>query len=594
MIGAGCIGAAVARELSKTTASVLLLEAADDVTQGATKGNSGIVHAGFDDTPGTNRAKFCWRGNQMFEQLDKELHFGFQKNGSLVVAKTAEEVKHLYELKERGEKNGVKRLRVIENKEELFKMEPFLHPGCIGALHSPDAGNLIPYEYTVALAENAVDNGVELRIRRKVKDITKSDDLFVVKAEYWEPAAYITSVNRSKNTLTKYILVSVTLHVLLAALLVAHGPQLSSYWSTELLYVIVGGGGILTVSLFTSFLVIFQLKNVLTKSSHMSPTIGEGGSKLTVDQMKVGGSGSSDAVGGQLFAEEEFRAKYVVNCAGSYSDKISAMIGDESFKIKPRLGDYILLSRDASSNQGVPLASHTIFPCPGPLGKGVLVQTTLWGNLILGPTARDMHVMEVANETASDIQKFIFTKCKELVPSFDVTSSLHGFCGARAKSTRGDWIIEASGVDQSFIQVAGIDSPGLAGSPAIALEVVDLLLKAGLKVDKDINFNPNRAPIIIPKNGLALYDGTKMQYTKVPGAKMDPRQNIVCKCEKVTEQEIVTALHRSLPIDSTQAIRKRTRAGNTYSLLIYYFDALIIYTRRLLTYAYNRYGYLPG
>ncbi len=575
VIGAGCIGAAVARELSKTTASVLLLEAADDVTQGATKGNSGIVHAGFDDTPGTNRAKFCWRGNQMFEQLDKELHFGFQKNGSLVVAKTAEEMKHLYELKERGEKNGVKRLRVIDNKAELFKMEPYLHPDCIGALHSPDAGNLIPYEYTVALAENAVDNGVELRIRRKVKDITKADDLFVVKADYWEPAAYVESVNNSKNILSKYILLSVSVHVLLAAVFVSYGPLISTHLHTELLYILVGGGGSLTVTLFASFFLIFLFKDALTSSKRVPETVGDGGSKVSVDAMKLGGSGSSDAVGGRFVAEEVFRSRYVVNCAGSYSDKISAMIGDDSFKIKPRLGDYILLSRDSSSNQGVPLASHTIFPCPGPLGKGVLVQTTLWGNLILGPTARDMHLKEVASETAADIQKFIFTKCKELVPSFDVKSSFHGFCGARAKSTRGDWIIEPSSVDKAFIQVAGIDSPGLAGSPAIALEVVELLVKAGLSVGKNANFNPNRAPIIIPKNGLALHDGTKMRYTKEPGEKMDPRQNIVCKCEKVTEQEIVTALHRSLPIDSTQAIRKRTRAGTTHSLTHSLIDALL-------------------
>ena len=91
VIGAGCIGAAVARELSKTTASVLLIEAADDVSQGATKGNSGIVHAGYDDKPGSIKSKYCWPGCQMFPQLDSELHFGFQKNGSLVVAKVSGE-----------------------------------------------------------------------------------------------------------------------------------------------------------------------------------------------------------------------------------------------------------------------------------------------------------------------------------------------------------------------------------------------------------------------------------------------------------------------------------------------------------------------
>jgi glycerol-3-phosphate dehydrogenase len=82
IVGAGCIGAAIARELSRYQLSVLWVEAADDVSQGATKGNSGIVHAGYDDTPGSNRARYCWPGNQMFAQLDKELRFGYQKNGS--------------------------------------------------------------------------------------------------------------------------------------------------------------------------------------------------------------------------------------------------------------------------------------------------------------------------------------------------------------------------------------------------------------------------------------------------------------------------------------------------------------------------------
>ena len=104
IIGAGAVGGAIARELSKTTAHVLVLEAADDVTQGATKGNSGIVHAGYDDKPGSVKAKYCWPGNQLFPQLDKELRFGFQRNGSLVVARGPEDEKILEELMERGRK----------------------------------------------------------------------------------------------------------------------------------------------------------------------------------------------------------------------------------------------------------------------------------------------------------------------------------------------------------------------------------------------------------------------------------------------------------------------------------------------------------
>lgn len=131
---------------------------------GATKGNSGIVHAGYDDKPGSVRARFCWPGNQMFPQLDRELHFGYQRNGSLVLARGPEEEEVLEELLQRGLTNGVKNLRIVRG-EELFAMEPHIGPDNTAALHAPDAGNLIPYEFAIALAENAVDNGVELRIR---------------------------------------------------------------------------------------------------------------------------------------------------------------------------------------------------------------------------------------------------------------------------------------------------------------------------------------------------------------------------------------------------------------------------------------------
>ena len=144
IIGAGCIGGSVARELSKLELKVLWLEAADDVSQGATKGNSGIVHAGYDDKPGSNRAKYCWKGNQMFAQLDRELRFGYQKNGSLVVAFSEADMEHLKILEERGRTNGVKFLRIV-GQAELRRMEPHISPDAIGALYAPEAGNVIPY-----------------------------------------------------------------------------------------------------------------------------------------------------------------------------------------------------------------------------------------------------------------------------------------------------------------------------------------------------------------------------------------------------------------------------------------------------------------
>jgi hypothetical protein len=252
IIGAGCIGAAVARELSKTMASVVVLEAADDVCQGATKGNSGIVHAGYDDKPGSTRARLCWKGNQMFPALDEDLHFGYQLTGSLVVARGAEEEKHLQELLERGDTNGVKNLRLV-GEEELKRMEPTLDPECTAALFSPDAGTLIPYEYTIALAENAADNGVEVRTRRVTKAISKRDDgMLELELSHWEPAEYVQKL----------------------------ADGLGNYYGG------VGEGG----------------------PWEKFPVLKKGTQKVSVEDMKVGGSGSQRASGGQTVETETLRA----------------------------------------------------------------------------------------------------------------------------------------------------------------------------------------------------------------------------------------------------------------------------------------------
>ena len=293
------------------------------------------------------------------------------------------------------------------------------------------------------------------------------------------------------------------------------------------------------------------------------PVLVKGEQKVGVAEMKVGGSGSMKAMDGVVVEQETIRARYVVNCAGGFSDKIAKMIGDDSFNIKPRLGEYVLLKKSSGD-----ACNHILFPCPGPLGKGILVQKTLWGNLILGPTARDQHEWpdpDVDPDSKTDILQKILYSCKKLVPSFDMGDTFHSFAGARAKSDRGDWIIERSAADGSFINVAGIDSPGIAGSPAIALEAVQLLKEAGFSAPADASFNPKRAPIIFPKEGDASAFG-ELVYTpddkeSVNAAGVAAEANVVCKCEKVTEAEIVEACKRSLPVDSTQAMRKRNRAG---------------------------------
>eukprot|EP00956_Cyclotella_meneghiniana_P026673 scaffold58259_cov107-Cyclotella_meneghiniana.AAC.3 len=556
IIGAGCIGSAIARELSRYELKILLLEAADDVSQGATKGNSGIVHAGYDDKPGTNRAKFCWKGNQMFPALDKELRFGYQLNGSLVVATSKDEVKVLDELMKRGETNGVKNLRIVQ-KDELFEiMEPALNPEVIAALHSPDAGNVIPYEYAIALAENAVDNGVELRIRREVTDIKKDGELFALDVRHWEPRSYVDAREKmgksasgdeveTENSAGRLVfrvciaissaLVMVKGMILMMDSTADDAVRMQSAIATLVVFV---ASAILLLKPSSKSNTPVDLKDLVDKCPPLEGKGDEG--KVKVTDMFTGGSGSWNAV------------------KGSASDKIAGLIGDNSFYIKPRLGDYLLLNR----NQGH-LTQHTIFPTPDPvLGKGVLVQTTLWGNLILGPTARDVNNEEARDMSPASVQEYILSKCKKLCPYFDAKETIHAFCGARSKSSRGDWIIEPSAKDGHFIHVAGIDSPGLAGSPAIAIEVVKLLREAGCETPPNKSFNPNRAPIITPKagmKGLKMGPVGKNDSDGTDEAKM--ASNVICKCEKVTELEVVRAVRRSLPIDSSQAIRKRTRAG---------------------------------
>lgn len=571
IIGAGCVGSSIARELSKYNLSVLLLEAADDVSQGATKGNSGIVHAGYDDKPNTNRAKFCWKGNQMFRQLDKELRFGYQVNGSLVLAFMQSDIGVLEDLLKRGKTNGVERLRII-GKEELFEMEPNVNPKAIGALYSPDAGNVIPYEFAIAMAENAVENGVELRIRREVTAIEKKTegkdgDLFQISVRHWEPQLYAELSYKSTVKQKAFALIALcTMCAILLCIFVATALDMDRETRERAKM----AAAVLSL-VSSSFFYLASNKPSMTPAQksiaeltkQASPPVGSGeNSKVNVEEMLKGGSGSCSVVKGVPVKAETVHARYVVNCAGGGSDKISKMIGDNSFTIKPRLGDYILLNR----NQGH-LTRRTLFPCPDPvLGKGVLVQTTLWGNLILGPTARDTYKTDAMSMSPSDIQEYILSKCKQLVPYFDPKESFHGFCGARAKNSTGDWIIQPSDVEKDFIHVAGIDSPGLAGSPAIAVEVVDLLQNAGLSFQEDPNFNPNRAPIVTPKNGMrGLKMGPVGKNDSVKGDLNTEEKimasNVICKCEKVTELEVVRAMRRSLPIDSTQAIRKRTRAG---------------------------------
>lgn len=172
IIGGGVTGCAVARELSRYDLKVCLVERGEDVCSGTSKANSAIVHAGYDAVPGTRKAQFNVVGNAMMEELSKELDFSFKRNGSMVLCFSKEEEAKLAELYERGVKNGVPGIRLITG-DEARAMEPNLSDEVTAAIHAPSGGIVCPFGFTIALAENAFENGVEFRMLTEVQNVEK-------------------------------------------------------------------------------------------------------------------------------------------------------------------------------------------------------------------------------------------------------------------------------------------------------------------------------------------------------------------------------------------------------------------------------------
>ena len=182
IVGAGVVGCAAARYLARYQLRVCVLERAEDVCCGTSKANSAIVHAGFDAAPGSNKAKYNVRGNEMMEALSKELDFPFRRNGSLVLCFDREELPHLQTLLENGEKNGVPGLQILTG-DEARELEPALSDSVVAALWAPSGGIVCPFNLTYALAENAAANGVEFFFDTEVQTVSRTASGFVLETD---------------------------------------------------------------------------------------------------------------------------------------------------------------------------------------------------------------------------------------------------------------------------------------------------------------------------------------------------------------------------------------------------------------------------
>ena len=242
-----------------------------------------------------------------------------------------------------------------------------------------------------------------------------------------------------------------------------------------------------------------------------------------------------------------FETKYVVNAAGVYADRLHNMVSAKKIHITPRRGDYCLLDKTAGD-----LVSKTIFALPGKFGKGILVAPTVHGNLILGPTAIDIEDKEGTNTTREGLDQVI-AKCGMNVKNIPMRSVITSFAGLRAHEDGHEFLIGELEDAKGFIDCAGIESPGLTSSPAIG-EMVAEILREKLHLEKNENFVATRKGVLDPDS---LSKEERIELIR----KNPAYGNIICRCEMITEGEILDAIHRPLGAKSLDGVKRRTRAG---------------------------------
>ena len=425
LIGAGVVGCSIARELSKYNLDVLVVEKNSDVSEGVSKGNSGIVHAGYNEKIGTLKAKLNIEGNKMFDDLSRDLQFPFKRNGAFILAFSDKDMKTLESLKEKGEKLGVEGLEIL-TREEALNIEPNLNKEIVGVLNVKTSGIVSPYEMTIALAENAAENGVEFKLNSKVTNIEKISE----------------------------------------------------------------------------------------------------GYKVTLN--------SKEVVNGKL----------IINASGLEGAFLNNLVSMSKREINPVKGEYCLFDKVAGA-----MINKTLFQVPNKLSKGVLVTPTAEGNLLVGPNAVEGKTLETSREGIDEI----LDKSKKSVEELPLARILNTFSGIRPKTKGGDFIIEEVEDAKNFINVIGIDSPGLTAAPAIGVYVVNMI-KDKLDLIEKKNFKKTREKIARFAE-LSLKEKNRLIKEKPAYGHM------VCKCEFVTEGEIVEAIHRPIPALTVDAIKRRTRAS---------------------------------
>ena len=441
IVGAGVVGAMVARFLSRYDLDILWIEKESDICTGATSANSAIIHGGYAATPGTLKAEMNTKASPMWDQLAAELNFGFSRCGTYVVAIGDEERETLKDEAAHGAANGIP-VEIISG-DEMRRREPLINPEATGALTCSVGGICDPWGVTIAAAENAVMNGVTL------KRLTCFEDFI------WNPA----------------------------------------------------------------------------------------------DPKRIVGIKTNRG---------DFYGRWVINAAGIYSDRVMHKAGVRpEFKIKARRGEYYILDRNRFTLNSV------LFPVPTKVSKGIVLTTTLHGNVIVGPNAEELDDKEDTAVTAAGLDE-VWNGARKLVPTINKRDVIAVFAGLRPGGNapsanprvayHRDFIIEIPREVTGLVNLGGIESPGLTAAPAIAERVIELLRADGEALQEKPDWDPVR-----PARPVFRHLSHEEQAALV---KRDPRYGrVICRCENVTEGEIVAEIHAPIPADTYDAIKRRTWLG---------------------------------
>jgi glycerol-3-phosphate dehydrogenase len=242
-----------------------------------------------------------------------------------------------------------------------------------------------------------------------------------------------------------------------------------------------------------------------------------------------------------------FEAKYVINAAGVYGDRFHNMVSKHKIHITARRGDYCLLDKSVGD-----YVSRTIFQVPTKYGKGVLVTPTVHGNLLVGPTAIDIQDKEAIEVTQEGLSEVI-AKANHTVKSLPIRQVITSFAGLRAHEDGHEFIIGEVEDAKGFIDVVGIESPGLTSAPAIGVMTADIVQRL-MQLEKKASFIGRR-------KGITHFSELTMEEKNKLIQQKPAYGNIICRCEMITEGEILEAIHRPLGATSLDGIKRRTRAG---------------------------------